>query len=58
MTPPGLRRRLRWLFAVLLVSVPVAGCSLLEDEFTSLDRAAPAALRAPDAPTSGLVERP
>ena len=53
---PGARRLLRFLWLPLLFCT--AGCSLLEDEFTWLDRAAPASLRAPDRPLADLGERP
>jgi hypothetical protein len=47
---------------VFLLLLGVAGtassCRFLADEFTWLDRRAPAARTVPDAPVSGLVERP
>ncbi len=48
------------LASLLLFGVACAasGCRFLADEFTWLDRRAPAARTAPDAPVSGLVERP
>lgn len=53
---PEARRALRLLWLPLWLCT--AGCSLLEDEFTWLDRAAPASLRAPDRPLADLAERP
>jgi len=53
----------RWraaLVTLLLAGVACAagGCRFLADEFTWLDRRAPAARTVPDAPVSGLAERP
>lgn len=42
----------------LCACLATTGCRFLADEFTWLDRAAPSALAVPDAPVSGLVERP
>ena len=39
---------------VLTVALPCGGCSIFEDEFTWLDRAAPSTMKAPDAAPSGL----
>jgi hypothetical protein len=52
------RRPLALLAFALLASLSLGGCSFLADEFTTLDRAAPSALIAPDAPTNGLEQRP
>lgn len=54
------RARCRWLLSLglLLLALPAAGCSLLEDEFSFLDRAAPANARSPDSPFSAEISRP
>ncbi len=44
--------------AMLVVCLAAGGCNFLLDEFTYLDRAAPAPVRPPDAPCPGLDERP
>jgi len=53
-----LRRRVAACLLLFAVASSAAGCRFLADEFTWLDRRAPTACRAPDAPVSGLVERP
>jgi hypothetical protein len=50
-------RRLGTLW-LLVLALPVGGCSFLQDEFTSFDRAAPSTAKAPDAPVSAEVARP
>jgi hypothetical protein len=42
----------------LLAALVAGGCRLLADEFTWLDRAAPAAVAVPDAPQTGVAGRP
>jgi len=39
---------------VLALALPCGGCSIFEDEFTWLDRAAPSTQKAPDAAPSGI----
>ena len=48
-------RRARGTLRLLLLAValPCGGCNFFEDEFTGLDRRAPATERAPDAPPAG-----
>ena len=43
---------------LLTVVLGASGCRFLADELTVLDRRAPGAVAVPDAPVSGLTERP
>ena len=52
------RRRLLAACLCLCAAAVTGGCRFLADEFTWLDRAAPTSTVAPDAPVSGLAERP
>jgi len=52
-------RHLRLCAALaLLLAGGLSSCRILADEFVMLDRAAPGAIRTPDAPRSDLVEKP
>lgn len=55
-SPSGRRGRLLVLVLPLLASL--SGCSFLANEFGWFDRPAPSAQVAPDAPPSGVMERP
>ena len=56
---PRTDRRVRLLAGCcLLASLCAGGCRFLADEFTWLDRRAPGAVAVPDAPLSGVVDRP
>lgn len=52
------RQRLLVGLVLLLVAAGTSGCRFLADEFTAYDRRAPSTLQSPDAPVSGLAERP
>ena len=55
------RRSLARAAITLLLLAAVAsagGCRFLADELTTLDRRAPKLVAVPDAPVSGLVDRP
>lgn len=56
----GRTRGARRVVGVILfvLCLPCSGCSLLMDEFTWLDKAAPTPHRAPDAPVGDALERP
>ncbi|MCC7064961.1 MAG: hypothetical protein IT456_19280 [Planctomycetes bacterium] len=62
--PTSIRPSRQWLprglllLGLWLLALPAAGCSLLEDEFSFLDRAAPASAKAPDSPFSAETLRP
>jgi len=56
---PRADRRARLLAGLcVLASLCAGGCRFLADEFTWLDRRAPGAIAVPDAPLSGLADRP
>jgi hypothetical protein len=52
------RQRLLASLVLLLVAASASSCRFLADEFTTYDRRAPSTLAAPDAPVSGLADRP
>lgn len=43
---------------MLALALGCAGCNLLANEFTWIDRAAPSTERAPDAPLSATLDHP
>ncbi|MCC7399662.1 MAG: hypothetical protein IT455_21540 [Planctomycetes bacterium] len=55
--PDARASRLRRLLACCALFV-AGGCRFLSDEFTMLDRMAATAAVAPDAPPTGVAERP
>jgi hypothetical protein len=48
----------RGLLTGLMLCAGLSSCRILADEFVMLDRAAPAAMRTPDAPRGDLADRP